>query len=189
MTNRTITVATSDHGDMMGAHGILGKQLMFEQSASVPLVVRVPGQSPGHYSQPVSHIDFVPTILDPMRNQPHGQCAGQSKASLIRGQTAPGDFVFLQWSPNKDDIELKTSALASKAEVRNCLRESTRAVVSPEGWKLCLRDRDKNELYNLRDDPDERRNLYYTGGYQGTVAALTKEIHRWQRRVHDKVGV
>ena len=189
LADRTITVLTSDQGDTMGAHGILGKQLMFEPSASVPLVIRAPGQMPGRYSNPVSQIDFVPTILDLCGKPPHGQCAGQSKANLVRREGAPTESVFLQWSPGKDEIEIETSALASKREIQNCLRESTRTVVSPDGWKLCLRDRDKNELYNLHEDPEERRNLYYAGDHRDTIATLTREVHQWQRRVRDRVKV
>jgi len=189
LAERTITVLTSDHGDMMSAHGILGKQLMFEQSASVPLVIRVPGETPGRYSRPVSQIDFVPTILDVLGKPPHGQCAGRSRAHLIRGETAPADFVFLQWSPGKGDVEIKTSALATKREVQKCFSETTRAVVSPDGWKLCLRDHDKNELYNMKDDPDELHNLYYSGSHHDTAAALTRRIHQWQRLVRDRITV
>lgn len=189
LRERTVTALTSDHGDMMSAHGLLGKQLMFEQSATVPYLVRVPGENPRRCSRPVSHIDFVPTMLDLLGKPAHAQCAGQSRAALIRGDTLPPDFVFLQWSPTKIDLALKQSTLGSKQEIENCLTESTRALVSPEGWKLCLRDRDKNELYNLRDDPDEQRNLYYRNSDRDVIAELTKQIHRWQERVHDSVTV
>lgn len=189
LMNRTITVLTSDHGDMMGANGILGKQLMYDASASVPFVVRVPWLKPGRFSDPVSHIDFVPTMLDLCGKPPHGQCAGQSSAALIRGKPASAEFAFLQWSPGKDEIEIKNSALAGKREIQNCLSESTRAVVSPDGWKLCLRDRDKNELYNINEDPNELQNLYYGGNHRDTIAALTRRIHQWQRLVRDRIRV
>lgn len=189
LRDRTITVFTSDHGDMMSAHGLLGKQLMFEQSAVVPYLVRVPGESPRRYPQAISHIDFVPTMLDLLGKPSHRQCAGQSKANLIRGETAGPDFVFVEWAPTKSDIDVSGSNLASKDAIRDCLRESTRAVVSPDGWKLCLRDKDRNELYNLRQDADERRNLFYTNPDRATIASLTREIRRWQQRVGDKVQV
>jgi choline-sulfatase len=179
---------------MMSAHGLLGKMLMYEQSAAVPYLVRVPGISSHHFSQPVSHIDFVPTMLDLLGKPPHPQCAGKSKASVIRGESAPADFVFLEWSPGKTDIlvtELGTMSLRPHAdeEIKNCLGESTRAVVSPDGWKLCLRDKDKNEFYNLRDDPDERHNLYYGEDHRDVIAQLAGEIHRWQQRTSDTVKV
>src|SRR5438132_2753076 len=64
LRERTIVALTSDHGDMMSAHGLLGKQLMFEQSAAVPCLVRVPGEMPRRCPQALSHIDFLPTLLD-----------------------------------------------------------------------------------------------------------------------------
>ena len=184
----TITVLTSDHGDMMGGHGILGKRLMFEQSARVPYLVRVPGQRPLHCSAPISHIDFAPTMLDLMGKPADSQCVGQSRANLIRGATASPDFVFLEWSPDKEKI-FKQTKLATKEEIKRCLAESTRALVSPDGWKLCLRDKDKNELYNLRDDPEERTNLYYKNTPPDIIARLTSEIHRWQEHVGDTLKV
>ncbi len=44
VSERTITVLTSDHGDMMSGHGLLGKEVMFEQSARVPYLIRMLGQ-------------------------------------------------------------------------------------------------------------------------------------------------
>jgi arylsulfatase A-like enzyme len=189
VADRTITVLTSDHGDMMSAHGLLGKQLMYEQSAAVPYLIRAPGVSPRHFSQPVSHIDFVPTMLDLLGKPPHSQCAGQSRAGLVYGESAPADFVFLEWAPEKPGIALGNSALAGDEELKNCLHESTRAVASSDGWKLCLRDKDKNELYNLHDDPDERHNLYYGADQRAVIGRLTEEIHRWQQRTGDRLKV
>lgn len=189
LRDRTITAVTSDHGDMMSAHGMLGKQLMFEQSATVPYFIRVPGENPRRLAEPVSHIDFVPTILDLLGKLAHDQCVGKGRAGLIRGETASADFVFLQWAPTKTDLALERSSLASKQEIENCLRESTRALVSRDGWKLCLRDKDKNELYNLRDDPNEARNLYDDGSHRDVVSELTAQIHRWQAQVGDKLKV
>jgi arylsulfatase A-like enzyme len=174
---------------MMSAHGLLGKQLMFEQSAAVPYFIRVPGETPRKCPQPVSHIDFSPTLLDLLGKPAPSQCAGQSRANLVRGETAPSDFIFLQWAPTKVDVAIKRSTLASKQEIQTCLNESTRAVISPDGWKLCLRDKDKNELYHLRDDPDERRNLYYDNARRDVIDDLSKRIRAWQAKVRDRVRV
>ena len=189
LRDQTIAVLTSDHGDMMTGHGLLGKQLMFEQSAAVPYLIRVPGETPKRCQQPVSHIDFLPTMLELLGKSAPSHCAGQSRGGVIRGETAPSNLIFLQWAPTKVDIAIKRSTLASKQEIQTCLNESTRAVISPDGWKLCLRDKDKNELYNLRDDPDEQRNLYYDGSHRNVIDDLGKEIRRWQAKVRDSVRV
>jgi hypothetical protein len=92
------------------------------------------------------------------------------------------------FSNDKEKI-FKQTKLATKEEIKRCLAESTRALVSPDGWKLCLRDKDKNELYNLRDDPEERTNLYYKNTPPDIIARLTSEIHRWQEHVGDTLKV
>lgn len=185
LRDRTVVVLTSDHGDMMSAHGLLGKQLMFEQSASVPYMVRVPGQSPRHCPAPISHIDFVPTMLDLLGKPAHSQCAGQSRAQLIHGaNTVPG-FVFCEWSPGGHARMDRKTSLASPEEINRCVHESTRAVISPDGWKLCLRDFDRNELYNLRDDPSERQNLFYRGEAREAIAHLSNVIYGWQEKTGD----
>lgn len=189
LSDRTITVLTSDHGDMMSAHGLLGKRFMFDQSASVPYVVRIPGQQNQiRVAQPISHIDFAPTILDLLGKTPDAQCVGKSRAPLVRGQQMPPDPVFVEWAPGKEKIN-KHTKLAGKDQVKQALLEYTRAVVTGDGWKLCLRDKDKNELYNLRDDPDERHNLYSDASKRDVIAHLTDEIHRWQEQTADSVKV
>ena len=97
VTDKTITVLTSDHGDMMSAHGLLGKRFMFDQSAGVPYVVRMPGQQKSlHVAQPISHIDFAPTILDLLGKTPDPQCVGKSRAALVRGETMSPEPVFIE---------------------------------------------------------------------------------------------
>ncbi len=193
ISDRTIVVLTSDHGDMMSAQGLLGKEVMFEQSVGVPYLVRMPVQQRSmRCSQSISHIDFIPTMLNLMDKPPHPQCVGKSRVNLIRGESSSPDLVFLEWAPlpPKRKMQLgKESKLAGKADIDRALDQSTRAVVSPDGWKLCLRDKDKNELYNLGADPDERHNLFYTDTQPTVIAELTEQIHRWQQRAGDALKV
>ena len=71
--------------------------------------------------------------------------------------------------------------------IKRAVEESTRAIVSPDDWKLCLRDKDLNELYNLKADPLETRNLYADGQYASVISRLRDEIHRWQESAGDKL--
>jgi hypothetical protein len=73
--------------------------------------------------------------------------------------------------------------------VKRAVEESTRTIVTPDGWKLCLRDKDLNELYNLNDDPLETRNLYANRQYASMISRLSDEIHRWQESANDKLKV
>ena len=187
LTDHTIVVHTSDHGDSLGAHHLFGKETMFEQAARVPLLIRLPDQTRGKMiSRPVSHIDFVPTLLDLLGQPRHSQCAGKSLLPLIREDTTAPENVFIEWAPNRTKIKKGTS-LARRRMMKRAVEESTRTVVSPDGWKLCLRDKDLNELYNLKDDPGETRNLYADRQYAAVIARLAGEIHRWQQSTNDKL--
>ena len=187
LSENTIVVHTSDHGDSLGAHRLFGKETMFEEAARVPWLIRLPGQTRQKMiSHPVSHIDFVPTLLDLLGQSNYPQCAGRSLLPLVHADTAPPRNVFLEWAPNRTKVK-KGSTLARRRMIKRAVEESTRTIVSPDGWKLCLRDQDLNELYNLKDDPFETRNLYSDAQYASVVSNFAAEIYRWQQATHDKL--
>jgi len=189
LSDDTIVVHTSDHGDSLGAHHLFGKEVMFEEAVRVPLLVRLPGHRRAKIvSQPVSHIDFVPTLLDLLGQPKHSQCAGKSLLPLIHEEALSPESVFIEWAPNRTKIKKGTS-LASRRMIKRAVDESTRALVSPDGWKLCLRDKDLNELYNLKDDPLETRNLHSDREYASVVSRLAGEIHRWQESTNDRLKI
>src|SRR6185312_7009278 len=187
LTKDTIVGHTSDHGDSLGAHHLFGKETMFEEAARVPWLIRLPAQTRQKMiSHPVSHIDFVPTLLDLLGQSNHPQCAGKSLLPLINDATSLPNNVFLEWAPNRTKVK-KGSRLARRRTIKRAVEESTRTLVSPDGWKLCLRDKDSNELYNLNEDPVETRNLYSDAQYASVVSRFTSEIYRWQDATNDKL--
>jgi arylsulfatase A-like enzyme len=187
LTEHTIVVHTSDHGDSLGAHHLFGKETMFEEATRVPWLIRLPGQTQQKViSHPVSHIDFVPTLLDLLGQPDHPQCAGKSLLPVINNPVALSNNVFVEWAPNRTKVK-KGSRLARRRMIKRAVEESTRTLVSPDGWKLCLRDKDLNELYNLTEDPFETRNLYPHSQYAAVVSCFTTEIQRWQVATNDKV--
>jgi len=187
LSDDTIVVHTSDHGDSLGAHHLFGKEVMFEEAARVPLLVRLLSQKRGKIvPQSVSHIDFVPTLVDLLGQPKHPQCAGKSLLPLIREEALPPESVFIEWAPNRTKIKKGTS-LAPRRTIKRAIDESTRAVVSADGWKFCVRDKDLNELYNLHDDPLETRNLYPDRQYASVISRCAGEIHRWQESTDDKL--
>ncbi len=189
LSDNTIVVHTSDHGDSLGAHHLFAKEVMFEEAARVPFLIRLPGQKRGKLvPQPVSHIDLVPTLLDFLGQPKHPQCAGKSLLPVIHEEALPPESIFVEWAPNRTKVKKGTS-LAPRRMIKRAVDESTRAVVSPDGWKLCLRDKDLNELYNLKNDPLETRNLYSDRQYASVISRYAGEIHRWQGSTNDKVKI
>jgi len=187
LSEETIIVHTSDHGDMLGAHHLFGKEVMYEQATRVPLLITMPGQKrSARIAQPVSHIDFVPTLLELLGAPRHLQCGGSSLAPLLHGTSVAPAPVFMEWSPNRMKLA-KHSSLARPRVAKRAMEESTRTVVTPDGWKLSLRDKDLCELYNLKDDPEEMRNRYSEPADAPIVAKWTAEIKKWQLRVDDSL--
>jgi len=162
---------------------------MFEQAVRVPYLIKVPGQEPHMVMQPVSHIDFLPTLMElldrPMASQP----VGKSLVPLMRGEKTQPEDVFIEWNPyKKREKRLKKgTTLASQPLVDQAINESTRTVISADGWKLSLRDKDLNELYNLNEDPLETRNVYYSGQHSKVIASCREKIRRWQESTSDTV--
>ena len=167
----TIVVYTSDHGDMMGAHGLMAKQVMYEEAMRVPLLVRAPFRQlkPHHVAQPVSHIDIAPTLME-MLGAKVPDLPGRSLAPVLAGGTRPGNFVFLEWTADKND----------SGEGPN-----GRTVVSPDGYKLVLYDTDRSLLFDHNKDPQELRNVYGKPEYAAVQAGLRKKIEEWQKQTRD----
>jgi arylsulfatase A-like enzyme len=67
MADDTIVMLTSDHGDLLGAHGGMQQKWCnaFDEATHVPMLVRGPGVSPvaGGLSTPTSHVDLIPTLM------------------------------------------------------------------------------------------------------------------------------
>ena len=89
-----IIVYTSDHGEMLGQHGIWEKQKFFEASARVPLIIRWPKNfEPRAVTENVNHCDLFATLCDlagsaharrPRQPQPHGPDGGQRRRMAQR---------------------------------------------------------------------------------------------------------
>ncbi len=193
LAENTIVVYTSDHGDMMGAHHMVEKSVMYEEAVKIPWLMRVPQLRGKHrlVEQPVSQIDMVPTLLDLLGCERGRGLPGQSLVPLTKGGRVGQDHVHIQWNPNSGALKVKQGGtkLASKNDLKRIENEHSRAVISPDGWKLCLSDVDKSQLFNLKNDPGETTNLFGSDPHRDVVAKLAKRIRKWQESVRDEAKV
>jgi arylsulfatase A-like enzyme len=143
LERNTMVVFTSDHGEMLGDHGLHGKGVFYEGSAHIPLLMRLVGVIPAGavVSTPVSHVDIFATILDYL-GMPAHKSDGRSLRPLIEGKGDGGmDFCVSAWD----------SASGPTLMVRM------------GKWKyICShspRSRSFDALYNLEEDPLEMDNL------------------------------
>jgi len=93
----TIIVFTSDHGDMLGSHGLYKKQKPYDESIRVPLLFRLPaalqsiGPDQRAIEYPISSEDLLPTILGLCGLAVPKTAEGLDFSGCIRGKKAPGD--------------------------------------------------------------------------------------------------
>lgn len=59
----TVIVFTSDHGDMMGDYGSMGKRTMLDSASNIPFMIKVPGKEHELRHDPASLVDLAPTLL------------------------------------------------------------------------------------------------------------------------------
>lgn len=193
LRNNTIVVFTSDHGEMMGAHGLNNKSVMYEQALRVPLMFRIPwiNMNKQRIVTPnVTNIDLVPTLLELMNCQADmSHLQGRSLMEMFNGDRRTNDdgYIYMMWNPNEDDKKSNPVDGYSKEQIAYYTDASFRTVISPDGWKLTLSDRDKNQLFNLNSDPHECNNLYYSGKYSNEIKKLSAKIRRWQKEINDKI--
>ncbi len=192
LAENTIVVYTSDHGEMIGDHGMYNKQVMYEEAIKVPLIVRVPwlGKRGNVVKGRVSQIDLVPTLLELMGEPVPDELQGESRAPELRGEsTLERNDVFVQMNRGALPGQGKFATDIPEEEIKRVVGLPWRTVVSAEGWKLNLSPGDQCELYNLNIDPHEQTNLYDDPAQKNRIQDLSSRIKAWQERTGDSTAL
>jgi arylsulfatase A-like enzyme len=163
----TLVVILSDHGEAFGVHRVAGQkmyfhgQTLYDELLRVPLLIRLPGAKPVAIDEPVMLIDVGPTVLDMLGVSVPDPMIGRSLLSRVLGQPLEPRPAFAQLLP-----------------APSWNHEWTAMVTGDGVHKLIYRVSDRSfELYNLKTDPEETRNLYSA---QADVAQkLREELTRW----------
>jgi len=152
MADDTVVVFTSDHGDMLGSRGQWKKQRPYEESISVPLVIRDPGASGGLSVETVIDTpDLMPTLLALAGIRPPAEVQGRDLSAVLRGEDpAPdGDALIASYLPFH---QWKRSV--GGREYRGLRTERHTYVRDLQGpWLLYDNDADPLQQSNLVADP------------------------------------
>jgi arylsulfatase A-like enzyme len=167
LNDDTIVVFTSDHGEMMGSHGLFSKGVMYEESIQIPLIARHPDGPQGLRADVlVSSVDFMPTLLDLCGLPPAPTAEGISYAPLIRGESQPKEHesVFAEYG---DQL---------------CIRRQTTKLVAQRDTL------DPIALYDLETDPYEQVNRLCDVTYQDQETDLHQSLKSWYRDMQQRKG-
>jgi arylsulfatase len=163
--DNTIVIFMSDHGEMLGDHGIYLKGPYFYDCLTrVPLIIRWPGHFQGgrKVDALVELVDIAPTMLDAAGIPIPSGVQGRSLMPLLTGQTAEHrDSVYMEYF----DANLPFPIPPMMTGVRT------------EKWKLILYDRPRTgELYDLENDPGEVTNLWDEPHHKDTQEMLLQTL-------------
>jgi arylsulfatase A-like enzyme len=151
--HHTVIIFTSDNGYLLGEHRQRGKELPYQESVRVPLVIRGPGfPRRAHRSQLAANIDLAPTIVDLAHAGGRRRMDGITLLRLARNP-ARG---------RRRDILFERSRLEGRAF----------ASVRTARYVLTKYARRGTELYDLRHDPYELRNRARAHAYAPVRRAL-----------------
>ncbi len=173
----TLIVLTADHGEMLGDHHMWGKQHVYDPAWRVPLIIRDPDQ-PAQHGSTVNALtestDLMPTILDHVgRNLPH-MLDGRSLTPFLRA-SPPDDWrdcVMLELDFGEPDMPT-----AMQTQGRIPLERANLAILREDRWKLVHFNGNLPPLlFDLRDDPDEMRNLANDPAQAGQLLRLTRKL-------------
>ncbi len=148
----TIVVYTSDHGDMLGSHGLTNKQWYYEESAHIPLVVRWPGHiAPGTREQIITLVDLAPSLLGLLGLRFPEKVDGCDLSACLLHRDGRG----------AEDAYLYSIIPCHQAWRREI--GSWRAIVRGDFKYAANEDGTPLALYDLKNDPLEQKNLMDTG--------------------------
>lgn len=193
LDENTIVVFTSDHGDMMGSHRLLGKGTMYEEAARVPLLIHLPGQSEQRRIKgPASQLDLVPTLLDAMDVTVPEGLEGRSRLAAVKdGAECLDDDVFIEWhgsATGRQPVNMQEAAkLQTAVDDKSAQVECIRTVVTSNGWKLNVSSLGDDELYHLVSDPYEMNNLIADPAQQALKLELLEKLRQRQRTTADEL--
>jgi choline-sulfatase len=158
LTETTRILYTSDHGDLAGEHGLLGKCCMYEGSIGVPLVMSGPGIEAGRVvGQGVSHVDLFPTIVEAvggsLREDDH-DLPGMSLFPALAGETERPVFAEYHATGSKSGVFM--------------LREGDRKLVYYVDMPP--------QLFDLAADPEEARDLVADGTGLDSAEAMERRL-------------
>ena len=184
--DRTVIFYTSDQGFMLGEHDYIDKRWMYEESLRVPFLVRYPPSIQGGTTRDaiVNNTDFAPTLLEFAGAAVPASMQGRSARAVLEGRTPadwPTSTYYRYWmhmahhdNPAHYGIRTKDFKLILFYGLPLDAAGAVKKPTTP-GW----------ELYDLRADPQEMKNVYGDPAYAAKVRELKAELQRLKEKVGD----
>lgn len=174
LSDNTIVIFTSDHGDMLFSHGLLKKELPWEESVRIPFIIRWPGHLPAGSRRHglFSMVDVAPTVLDLLGLKSLLATDGVDRSDFLRGKGPGADSVLLM-----NILPATEATIQGFDEWRGIRTERYTYVESP--------GRDPWLLYDNWGDPWQLHNRIDAHDFLSTQAELCTVLRRRLREIGD----
>jgi arylsulfatase A-like enzyme len=173
LRDNTIVIYSSDQGFFLGDHDWFDKRFMYEESLRMPFLIRYPGKiKAGSVNDGmILNVDFAPTWLGYAGVPIPSEIQGHSFLSLLQGNH-PSDWrkiMYYRYYHYPGDHQVQQHY-----------------GVRDERYKLIFYHRiDQWELFDLKDDPHELKNIYADPSQAGTIKRLKGEMERLRKELND----
>lgn len=178
--DNTIVVYMGDQGFYLGEHGIYDKRWMYEESLQMPCLISYPkaikkGLKPKELTL---NVDIAPTLLDFAGIKAPADMDGESMKGILMGDKQ----VEKNW---------RKSAYYQYYEYPKWHNVQPHYGVRTERYKLIhfYFNIDVWELYDLKNDPNELKNLYNDPAYADVITELKGELKKLQKQYGDTISL
>lgn len=177
LLENTLVIYTSDQGFFMGEHGWFDKRFMYEESFRTPLLVRLPDCMNGPRGCDidgfVQNIDHAATFLELAGASIPDDIQGESYLPMLKSGKAAGRkslYYHYYEYPAEHAVRRHYGVRTSRYSLMHFYN-----------------DIDEWELYDLKKDPQQMRNIYGQPGTERLTKRLIKELHRLQDFYDDPI--
>jgi len=178
LSENTIVIYTSDQGFYLGDHGWFDKRFMYEPSLRMPFLLRYPSMiDSGQVNDDlIMNVDFAPTLLD---------FAGIATQEQLQGKSFKSNLI------SADSSEWRQAVYYHYYEYPFWHHVQPHYGVRDKRYKLIhfYYDVDVWELYDLKNDPEELKNLYGDPQYAEVVERLKRQLTELQIEFHDDISL
>ncbi len=184
LTDDTMIIFTSDHGDYLGDHWMGEKELFHDASARIPMIVVDPRPEADatrglKSSALVEAIDVAPTILDYFGGDPVPHILeGQALRPILHGETdAVRDFAVSEYDYSMREVRRRLGVEVKDAKL---------TMLADARWKYIFAEGFRPMLFERDTDPDELTDLGADPAYAGEIQRLENLFFRWARRTSQR---
>ncbi|WP_037037549.1 sulfatase-like hydrolase/transferase, partial [Pseudovibrio sp. JE062] len=186
LTDNTMIVFTSDHGDYLGDHWMGEKELFHEPSVKIPLIVVDPrpeaDSTRGTTSDDlVEAIDLAPTFVE--------FCGGTPKPNVLEGRSllplleSAEQVAWREFTISEYDYSMRNARMDLGLPVSDCRL----AMIMDKRWKFIHAEGFRPMLFDLQEDPQELQDLGADPAYAAERERMSEALFAWYRKHHTRI--